>query len=86
MDASQEHEWRPSHDQLRSLLGVTAALSRGDAGAVRDLTKEMSLYQGLMSCLVLLQMLLKRLAEITGKSVSEVIAEISLQLESSGPL
>lgn len=81
----EEEEWHPSFDHLRSVLGMMAALARGDAGAIRALTRDMTLHQGAMSCFALGQFLIQRLAELSGKSLEDVVAQLSLEIGQPPP-
>jgi hypothetical protein len=83
-DEHDEAEWSPSTDHLRSVLGLTSALARGDSRAIRLLTREMTLYQGAMSCFVLSQVLLKRLAELMGMPLENLVALLSHELDLGG--
>lgn len=80
-DERGEEEWHPSTDHLRSVLGLTSALARGDSRAIRLLTREMTLYQGAMSCFVLSQVLLKRLAELMGMPLENLMTLLSHELD-----
>jgi hypothetical protein len=77
---TESQGWQPSVEHLRSVLGMTAAIGRGDGGAIRALTRDMTLQQGAMSCFALAQLLLARLADLMGKSVQDVVAQLSLEL------
>jgi hypothetical protein len=74
--------WSVEH--LRAVRGMTAAIRRGDSGAIRSLTRDMTIQQGAMSCFALAQVLLARLADLMGKSVQDVVVQLSLELGSEG--
>lgn len=83
-ESTESQAWVPGVEHLRSVLGLAAAIGRADSGAVRALTREMTLHQGAMSCFALSQVLLARLAMLMGKSVQDVVAQLSLELGADG--
>lgn len=83
-ESTEGQAWQPSVDQLRSVLGMAAAISRGDSGAIRALTRDMTIDQGALSCFALSQVLLSRVAALMGKSVQDVVVQLSLELGTEG--
>lgn len=83
-ESTESQPWLPTVEHLRSVLGMAAAIGRGDSGAIRALTREMTLDQGAMSCFALSQVLLARIAALMGKSVQDVVTQLSLELGTDG--
>ena len=82
--STESDAWQPTVDHLRSVLGMAAAIGRGDSGAIRALTRDMTIEQGALSCFALSQLLLARIAALMGKSLQDVVAQLSLELGTDG--
>ena len=76
-------ERQPTVDQLRTVLGLAAAIARGDAEDIQSLSRRLTLQECGIACLALTQVLLDRLATATERSLDEVVASLSAELESS---
>ena len=70
----------PQVRQLQQVLGLFLALAESDRGAIKALTREMTLEQGTLACFALGQLLLRHLAQATGKSLEDLAAQISLEV------
>jgi hypothetical protein len=76
----EDLEWQPTVDQLRTVLGLAAAIIRDDSADIRALSRELTLQECGMACLALTQVLLDRLADATGRSLDDVVASLSAEL------
>jgi hypothetical protein len=79
---TEDEMWQPTVEHLRSVLGMAGAVNRGDSVGIRTLMQGMTLYEGAMSCFALTQLLLARLADLVGKSVQDLVVQLSLELGS----
>ena len=79
----EDLEWQPSVDQLRTVLGLAAAIARDDSFDILALSRQLTLQECGMACLALTQVLLDRLADATGRSLDEVVASLSIELGDS---
>jgi hypothetical protein len=79
----EDLEWQPTVDQLRTVLGLAAAIVRGDSEDIQALSRHLTLQECGLACLALTQVLLDRLAEATERSLDEVVASLSAELASS---
>jgi hypothetical protein len=70
----------PQARQLQQVLGLFLALARGDRPSIKSLTRDMTMEQGTLACFAVGQLLLRHLAEATGKSIEELAAQISLEV------
>jgi hypothetical protein len=73
----------PQVRQLQSVVGLFVALAKGDRPSIKGLTGDMTLEQGTLACFAVGQLLLKHLAEATGKTMEDLAAQISLEVEAS---
>lgn len=73
----------PQVRQLQRVIGLFVALAQGDRASIRSLTHDMTLEQGSLACFAVGQLLLRHLAEATGKPLDELAAQISLELGSA---
>lgn len=73
----------PQAQQLQQVLGLFQALARGDQPSIRHLTRDMTLEQGTLACFAVGQLLLRHLAQATGKSIEDLAAQISLEVGSN---
>jgi hypothetical protein len=73
----------PQVRQLHQVLGLFLALARGDGASIKGLTGELTLEQGTLACFTVGQLLLRHLAEATGKPLEELAAQISLEVGAS---
>ena len=70
----------PQVRHLHEVLRLFLALAQGDRAAIKALTREMTLEQGTLACFAVGQLLLRHLAQATGKSLEDLAAQISLEV------
>jgi hypothetical protein len=72
----------PQIQQLQRVIGLFLALAQGDRPSIKGLTRDMTLEQGTLACFAVGQLLLRHLAKATGKTIEDLAAQISLEVES----
>ena len=73
----------PHARQLQHVLGLFLALAKEDRSSIKRLTRDMTLEDGALACFAVGQLLLRHLAQATGKSIEDLAAQISLEVGSS---
>lgn len=71
----------PQAQQLQRVLKLFQALAQGDRSSVRKLTRDMTLEQGTFACFAIGHLLLRHVAQATGKSIEDLAARISLEVD-----
>ena len=72
----------PQVQQLQRVIGLFLALAQGDRPSIKGLTRDMTLEQGTLACFAVGQLLLRHLAQATGKTIEDLAAQISLEVGS----
>ena len=72
----------PQIQQLQQVIGLFLALAQGDRPSIKGLTHDMTLEQGTLACFAVGQLLLRHLAQATGKTIEDLAAQISLEVGS----
>lgn len=70
----------PTVENLRRVVGLFAALARGARDSIPELTAHMTLEEGAMACFAVGQLLMRRLVEVSGKSIEDVAAQLALEV------
>lgn len=70
----------PTVEHMRRIVGLFAALARGDRRSISQLTGEMTLEQGVYACFAVGELLMRRLVVASGKTIEDVAAQLALEI------
>ena len=70
----------PTVEHMRRIVGLFAALARGDRRSIPQLTETMTLEQGTLACFAVGELLMRRLVALSGKTIEDVAAQLTLEV------
>jgi hypothetical protein len=69
----------PAVEHMRRVVGLFSALATGARASIPELTDGMTLEQGALACFAVGELLMRKLVDLSGKSIEDVAAQLTLE-------